>query len=89
MNKVALLNSDYGVDIPVPLYRAAVRLGSTTGYGSMGQFVRACQAALGRKPTTAEAKTLIRLGKLLPSRGPARCGSKTSPGSRHSEGDMR
>ena len=89
MTKVALLNSDYGVDIPVPLYRAALRLGSTTGYGSVGQFVRACLAALGRKPTTAEAKTLIRLGKLLSSRGPARSGSQTQPGSRHSEGDMR
>jgi len=89
MNKVALLNSDYGVDIPVPLYRAAVRLGSTTGYQSVGQFVRACQAALGRKPTIAEAKTLIRLGKLLSSRGPARSGNTTHPGSRHSEGEMR
>jgi hypothetical protein len=89
MNKVALLNTEYGVEIPVPLYRAALRLGSSSGYQSLNQFVRACQAALGRKPTTAEAKVLIRLGKLIPLRGQARSGSTSIPGSRPSEGDTR
>jgi len=90
LNKVALLNADYGVDIPVPMYRAALRLGPTAGYESAALFARACQAALGRKPTAAEARTLIRLGKLISSRGQARSGvSSTRPGSRHSEGDTR
>ena len=72
MDKVALLNMEYGVRIPVPLYRAALQLGSVSGYESSGQFVRACQAALGCKPTTAEANILFRLGKLISLRGQAR-----------------
>lgn len=76
IDKVALLNKEYGVAIPVPIYRAAVRLGSLSGYQSVDDYFRACQAALGRKPTTAEAKTLIRLGKLISRRGQARGGSR-------------
>jgi hypothetical protein len=75
MNKVALLNADYGVNISVPIYRAALRLGSVRGYESAAQFVRACQAALGRKPKTAEVKLLMKLGKLIPLRGQARRGN--------------
>lgn len=82
VNKVALLDADYGVDISVPLYRAALRLGSTTGYVSVNQFVRACHAALGRKPIMAEAKVLLRLGKLISTRGQARGDVSNHPGSR-------
>jgi len=71
LDKVALLNTEYGVNIPVPMYRAALRLGSIRGYESVNQFVRACQAALGRRPTTAEANVLLRLGKLISRRGQA------------------
>jgi hypothetical protein len=78
LDKVALLNRDYGVNIPVPLYRAALRLGSLREYESASQFSRACQAALGRKPTTAEAKVLFRLGKLISRRGQDRRGFKTN-----------
>lgn len=69
MNHVANLNAEYGVDIPVPLYRAALRLGSLSGYKSTNEFFRACRAVLGRAPTTAEAKTLVRLGKVISRRG--------------------
>jgi len=89
LDKVALLNQEYGVSIPVPLYRTALRLGSVQGYESLNQFARACQAALGRKPTTAEARVLIRLGKLISRRGQARSGFQVSPGSRHIKGDMQ
>lgn len=76
MNRVALLNAEYGVSIPVPLYRASLRLGSLGGYTSSTQFLRACQAVLGRTPTTAEVKTLIRLGKLISRRCQDRRGSQ-------------
>lgn len=72
LNKVATVDSEYGVKIPVPIYRAALRLGSTEGYESLNQFARACHAALGRKPTAEEAKWLIRLGKLISLRDRAR-----------------
>ena len=77
MNRVALLNAEYGVSIPVPLYRAALRLGSLGGYNSSSQFLRACQAVLGTTPTSAEVKTLIRLGKLISRRYQDRRGNKT------------
>lgn len=72
LNKVATVDAEYGVSIPVPLYRAALRLGSTSDYESLNLFARACHAALGRKPTVDEAKVLIRLGKLISLRGRAR-----------------
>jgi hypothetical protein len=78
MNRVALLNGEYGIDIPVPLYRVALRLGTLKDYTSMPQFLRACQAALGTTPTIAEVKTLIRLGKLLSRRDQDRRGNSTS-----------
>jgi len=77
MNRVAGLNTEYGVSIPVPLYRAAVRLGSLGGYTSAQQFTRACQAVLGSTPTIAEVKTLIRLGKLISRRCQDRRGAET------------
>lgn len=77
MNRVAVLNGDFGVSIPVPLYRAALRLGSFEGYTSEPQFVRACQAVLGKAPTPAEVNTLIRLGKLISRRCQDRRGNKT------------
>lgn len=82
MEQVATLNAMYGVDIPVPLYRAALKLGSLTGYQSAGQYVRACQAVLGWQPRTAEVKNLIRLGKLLSRRCQDRRGNNDLPGSR-------
>jgi len=69
VDKVAQLDAMYGHAASVSMYRAAVRLGSFTGYGSINLFSRACQATLGRKPILAEAKTLIRLGKLISRRG--------------------
>ena len=78
MNRVALLNTEYGVSISVPMYRAALRLGTLGGYSSISQFVRACQAVLGKTPTIAEVKTLIRLGKLISRRGQDRRGKEPS-----------
>ena len=76
LNKVAELNAEYGVSIPVPVYRAALRLGSLKGYTDLPQFTRACQSVLGKTPTIAEVQTLIRLGKIISRRGQARRGDQ-------------
>ena len=72
MDKIATLNADYGIHIPVPLYRAALHLGSAEAYKDLPQFVRACRAVLGTQPTIAEARSLIVLGKIISRRGQAR-----------------
>lgn len=82
-DRLSTLHAAEGVKIPVPLYRAAVRLGSLMEYGNMNQFSRACQAALGRRPTQAEARTLVRLGKLVSRRRPGSSREQSFPGSRH------
>jgi hypothetical protein len=79
MDKVALLNQEYGVHIPVPLYRAALRLGSPGVYPSAEQFMRACQAALGRKPSQAEVLVVRKLGNFISRRGQARRADQASP----------
>jgi len=79
LDRIATLDAEHGVKIPVPLYRAALRLGSSVGYNSFPQFARACTAVLGRKPTVVEARVLIRLGKLISLRGQDRSRDSTSP----------
>jgi len=63
MDRVAALNTAFGISIPVPLYRAALKFSgrNTTLKG----YVASCERALGRKVEAGEAKTLVRLGKLL------------------------
>ena len=78
LDKVAQLNAEYGVSIPVLVYRAAATLGSRSGYSSEALFNRACHAAFGRAPTPDEFVFVNRLGKLISRRGQARCG-KTNP----------
>ena len=69
VDRVASFNQQVGVTIPVEIYRASLKVGSTSRYRDVDSFIRACRTALGRKPNTNEAKTLIRLGKLLAQRG--------------------
>ena len=68
IDRIASFNRQVGIDIPVNLYRAALKVGSTDRYADLTLFTHACRQALGRKPTMGEAKTLIRLGKLLSRR---------------------
>lgn len=75
MDRVAALDAEHGRQAPVALYRAAVRLGSYTGYESMHHFARACRAVLGRQPNTREARALLGLSKILSMRGQDRLGS--------------
>ena len=65
VDAVAELNNKLGILIPVGVYRAAIKVGSTSAYKSAGEFRVACDNALGRRTKLSEAKTLVRIGKLL------------------------
>lgn len=75
IDAVAAFNRDAGVEIPVPLYRAALKLGSSTRFSGSSEFVRACHAALGRQPTTAEVRVLARISNLLTRQAKVRAGN--------------
>lgn len=68
INSVAELNKVFGVQVPVELYQASLRVGSKSRYPNLQTFIRACGQKLGRQPTLDESKTLIRLSKLLAAR---------------------
>lgn len=65
VNRVASYNQDHNINVPVEIYRAALKIGSTQKYSNLPGFLSACANALGRKPSLTEAKALIRLGKLI------------------------
>ena len=65
LNRVATYNTENNITLPVELYRAALRVGSTNKYQNLKGFLSTCASVLGRKPSLKEAKALIRLGKLL------------------------
>ena len=68
VDALAGYHQQLGIGIPVHVYRAALKVGAHRKYGSLGDFRAACDRALGRKPTLAEAKTILRIGKLLSRR---------------------
>lgn len=77
LDGLAALNKAAGLDIPVPLYRVAVGAADRLDGGyDLIKFAGACREVLGRKPTPAEARTLMRIGKLLTSRSQVRQASK-------------
>ena len=65
IERIAQYNASKSVVLPVEIYRAALKVGSSTKYSSLKGFLSACASALGRNPKIEEAKALIRLGKLL------------------------
>jgi len=68
VNRVATFNESAGISISVGIYRAALYAGHTGQYSDFKGFLGACENALGRRPTTAESMTLIRLGRLISQR---------------------
>jgi hypothetical protein len=75
LNELAMFNKAAGVKIPVPVYRAALKLGSATKFSDSKEFVRACHAVLGRQPSSTEVRVLARLSHLLSRRSNARAGN--------------
>ena len=65
INKVATFNNFVGLSISKCIYRTALQVGATDGYGSLENYLQSCADVIGRKPTVSESKTLMRLGKLL------------------------
>lgn len=65
MNRVATLNSEIGVSVPVSLYRAALKVGARDSYRDLPHFLKAAGKALGHPPSQGEAQTMIRLATLL------------------------
>ena len=70
LNRVAGYNRSFGIQIPVELYRVALRVGSIGNYEYTKHFLRASEGILGRKLNMDESRTLTRLGTLI-SRIPA------------------
>ena len=70
LNRVAGYNRSFGIQIPVELYRVALRVGSIGNYENTKHFLRASEGILGRKLNMDESRTLTRLGTLI-SRIPA------------------
>ena len=68
LGKLFMLEREIGTGPSKVLYKAALRVGPTSRYGSLGGFLGRCQWALGRSPTRGEARELLRLGKLLSER---------------------
>lgn len=65
VDKIAALNGQLGINIPVEVYRAILRVGSVGQSVTLPEFAQRCSRFLGRKPTLAELRTMIRLGQLL------------------------
>ena len=65
VNGVAVLNQQVGINVPVPVYRAALKMGRSDQYRSKDAFLGACQKALGHKPSPGETRTILRITKLL------------------------
>jgi hypothetical protein len=90
IDRVAALNESLGIRVPVDVYRAVLKTGGAYRYATMQEFLRVCHRALGRQPNLAEAKTMVRLGKLISRRGaaakPPSRGETTTPGT--SQGDQ-
>lgn len=65
LDRVATLNREIGISVPVSLYRAMLKVGARSSYSGVNPFLRAASKALGHQPTPNEARTMIRLASLL------------------------
>lgn len=65
LEKHAMFCASLGLPVEREAYRAVLKVGSFTRYSSHNEYLLKCEEVLGRKPTTGEAKTLVRLGRIL------------------------
>ena len=68
IDSVAAYNQSLGVEIPVEVYRAALKVGRYNQYRDVGSFKTACQSALRREPSKHEVRALLRLSMLISRR---------------------
>lgn len=64
IQNVAMLDSSFGVRLPIEVYRTALSVGNISKYGSVENYLKVCRETLGRSCTGKEAQALIRLGRL-------------------------
>lgn len=65
LNKVAVLDEQFGVKASVNVYRTVLATGPVSKYGSVEGFLKVCRDILGRNPTQSESRALVRLGHIL------------------------
>jgi len=64
MDRIASLDREFGIAAPVSVYRAVLRAGSMSKYGSADDFMSACRDALGDSASGHKA-AILRLGRIL------------------------
>ncbi len=65
LNGLADYNKQVGIEIPIEIYRVALRVGNPHHHGSVAAYRKACQIALGRNPAKSEAQVLLKLGQMI------------------------
>lgn len=65
LDGMARLSHSHGIEVSRDLYRTVCQVGSTDKHPSLDAYLQRCAAVLARKPTVGEAKTLVRLGRIL------------------------
>ena len=84
INGIAHLNNSLGVNVPMALYRAALKIGDPADHGTVLKYKKACKQALLREPNNVEAKMLLHLAYILHQRGSL----MDKPGSFAKKGDQ-
>lgn len=69
VDRFASLNAAYGIKVHRDVYRASLKVGSLASYSSMSRFLKACKHSLNRDITPADARIMLRIGKLLSRQG--------------------
>jgi len=87
VNSLAEYNKEIGINIPMDVYRASLLIGPHKKYSSVDTFFGACCRVLGRVPNHYEAKTILRIAKLLTQR--KSLGSNPKLGSHKEESDVK
>ena len=79
LNKVAVVNNEFGVPVQQRVYWTSLKVGSVKKYPDMHSFLKKCAGFMGRPLKLSEAKTLIRLGSLLAASENRRRQAKKDP----------
>jgi hypothetical protein len=65
MDRLAVLNESYGIDLDKDFYRAVLQTGSSAQYEKTATFIRACEKHMRRRVHEKEAQNLWCLGQIL------------------------
>jgi len=65
MNSLAVLDKNFGLDVPRDIYRAVLKVGSSSKFENERAFLAACRREVGRPLDKPDAKAVFRLGRTL------------------------